>query len=121
MTPSSISTQFGAEWPGLRCGARTRRGGSCQSPAMKGRRRCRMHGSGGAPSGLRNGRFTDGYFTEEAVALRRAKADAARQAKRRVAILEEMGVLLNLFGDSRQRRRVDERLAALQKRYWSLL
>ena len=88
---------------------------------MKGRRRCRMHGSGGAPSEHRNGRFTDGNFTKEAIALRRAKAEAARRAKQRVDLLEQMGVLLNLFGVRRKRRRVDERLAALQKRYWSLL
>src|SRR5262245_39253811 len=27
-----------------RCGARTRRGTSCQAPAIRGRRRCRLHG-----------------------------------------------------------------------------
>ncbi|MGC1319451.1 MAG: HGGxSTG domain-containing protein [Pseudolabrys sp.] len=30
-----------------RCGARNRRGGFCRSPAVSGKRRCRMHG--GAP------------------------------------------------------------------------
>jgi hypothetical protein len=38
-----------------RCGARTRRGSECQSPAMP-NGRCRMHGgkSSGAPKGNRN-------------------------------------------------------------------
>lgn len=39
-----------------RCGARTRAGLPCMSPAVRGRRRCRMHGgtSPGAPKGNRN-------------------------------------------------------------------
>lgn len=37
-----------------RCGAKTRRNSACQSPAIKGKARCRMHGSAkgsGAPKG----------------------------------------------------------------------
>ena len=37
-----------------RCGAKTRRGTACQSPAVHGKRRCRLHGCGkgsGAPKG----------------------------------------------------------------------
>jgi uncharacterized protein YgbK (DUF1537 family) len=39
-----------------RCGARTRQGSPCQSPAVRGRQRCRMHGGTnvGAPKGNRN-------------------------------------------------------------------
>ena len=39
-----------------RCGARTRAGGPCRSPAIHGRARCRMHGGrgSGAPRGNRN-------------------------------------------------------------------
>ena len=39
-----------------RCLARTRTGTECQSPAVKGKRRCRMHGgtNPGAPKGNRN-------------------------------------------------------------------
>ncbi|WP_082594519.1 HGGxSTG domain-containing protein [Sphingomonas sp. Root710] len=39
-----------------RCGARTRSGTPCRSPAVKGNRRCRMHGGkgSGAPRGNRN-------------------------------------------------------------------
>jgi len=39
-----------------RCGARTRAGSSCRSPAIHGRARCRMHGGkgSGAPRGNRN-------------------------------------------------------------------
>jgi hypothetical protein len=40
-----------------RCGAKTRSGNACQSPAVSGKDRCRMHGGAkgsGAPHGNRN-------------------------------------------------------------------
>jgi glucans biosynthesis protein len=57
-----------------RCGARTRQGNPCQSPVVKGKRRCRMHGGAqgsGAPKGTRNGNYRHGFYTAEAVAERR--------------------------------------------------
>ena len=56
-----------------RCGAKNRAGGACQCPAMRGRRRCRLHGglSPGAPRGQRNGNFKDGHWTAEAIEERR--------------------------------------------------
>ena len=56
-----------------RCGARTRRGPPCQAPAIKGKRRCRMHGGAdgsGAPIGNRNA-LKHGFYTGEALAERR--------------------------------------------------
>lgn len=55
-----------------RCGAKNRAGGACQGPAMRGRKRCRLHGglSPGAPRGQRNGNFKDGQWTAEAIAER---------------------------------------------------
>jgi hypothetical protein len=53
-----------------RCGARTRSGKPCQSPAVNGKKRCRMHGGAkgsGAPSGERNGNYRHGRFTAEAI------------------------------------------------------
>ena len=45
-----------------RCGARTRAGAPCQRPAIRGRKRCRLHGglSPGAPRGSKNGNFRTG-------------------------------------------------------------
>ena len=51
-----------------RCGARTRTGASCRSPAVKGKRRCRMHGGAkgsGAPKGNQNA-LKHGTYTKEA-------------------------------------------------------
>jgi hypothetical protein len=58
-----------------RCGARTRQGKPCQSPIVKGKSRCRMHGGApgiGAPRGERNGNYRHGFYTAEAMAERRA-------------------------------------------------
>jgi hypothetical protein len=56
-----------------RCGAKIRSGGSCRSPAVRGKRRCRMHGGApgsGAPRGNHNARQR-GLFTRVAIAERR--------------------------------------------------
>ena len=52
----------------LRCGAKTRQGSSCQSPAMK-NGRCRMHGgkSRGAPLGESHGLFKHGLYTKQSL------------------------------------------------------
>jgi hypothetical protein len=52
-----------------RCGAKTRAGGTCQCPAIRGRSRCRLHGgwSSGAPRGRGNGNYKSGEFTAQAV------------------------------------------------------
>ena len=56
-----------------RCRAKIRCGGSCRSPAVRGKRRCRMHGGApgsGAPRANQNAR-QHGLFTREAIAERR--------------------------------------------------
>ena len=39
-----LKTRFGPNWPGVRCGARTKVGGECQRPAVKRSGRCTRHG-----------------------------------------------------------------------------
>lgn len=50
-----------------RCGASTRMGTPCLSPAVSGKKRCRMHGGSkgsGAPTGNRNAYVTGDYTRE---------------------------------------------------------
>jgi hypothetical protein len=56
-----------------RCGALTRSGSACQRPAMRNRKRCRLHGalSPGAPRGDKNGNFRNGNSTADAIEERK--------------------------------------------------
>lgn len=66
-----------------RCGARNRRGMSCQSPAVKGRARCRFHGGAdgiGGQLGNRNA-LKHGLYTAEAIACRRMVAALLRACR----------------------------------------
>jgi hypothetical protein len=56
-----------------RCDTKIRSGGLCRSPAVRGKKRCRMHGGApgsGAPRANQNARRR-GLFTREAIAERR--------------------------------------------------
>lgn len=67
-----------------RCGARTRAGGACRSPAVSGRRRCRMHGGAqgsGAPKKNSNALKT-GLYTADRLAMRRQVSLIMRASKR---------------------------------------
>lgn len=63
-----------------RCGARTRRGRPCQSPAMP-NGRCRMHG-GKSRSGREHGRYRHGFYTKQAIESRRAIAELLAESRR---------------------------------------
>ncbi|WP_456632183.1 HGGxSTG domain-containing protein [Bradyrhizobium sp. URHC0002] len=72
-----------------RCGAKTRWGAACRSPAVSGRKRCRMHGGApgsGAPKANRNAR-KHGLFTRDAIAERRQIQALLGEARK---LLEEM-------------------------------
>jgi uncharacterized protein YjcR len=75
----------------LRCGARTRSGAPCQSPAVQGKRRCRMHGGAegsGAPIGNQNA-LKHGRYTREAIESRKALRAMLRQASKLIRNLDE--------------------------------
>jgi len=72
-----------------RCGAKIRSGGSCRSPAVRGKRRCRMHGGApesGAPRGNQNAR-KHGLFTKAAIAERKQIQALLADARK---LLQEM-------------------------------
>jgi len=66
-----------------RCGAKTRKGGTCKSPVVGGKKRCRMHGGApgsGAPQGNKNA-VKHGLYTREAIAQRRQLRELIRQSR----------------------------------------
>jgi hypothetical protein len=67
-----------------RCGARTRMGASCRSPAVGGKKRCRMHGGAkgsGAPKNNQNA-VKHGTYTKEAFRQRAEMRGIFREAKK---------------------------------------
>ena len=81
--------QTGAMRKSPRCGAKTRSGGQCLAPAVRGRRRCRMHGGAvgsGAPKGNQNA-LKHGRFTREEIMRRRRLRDLLRKSD---ALLQEL-------------------------------
>jgi uncharacterized protein YjcR len=67
-----------------RCGAKTRSGKPCKSPAVDGKKRCRMHGGApgsGAPRGNKNA-VKHGLYTREAIAQRRQLGELVRQSRK---------------------------------------
>ena len=79
-------------WPmhrSLSCGARTRRGSPCRSPAVKGRRRCRMHGGAagsGAPAGNRNA-FRHGRYSRELIEFRQTMRELLRDSAETIELV----------------------------------
>src|SRR5215470_9398176 len=76
-----------------RCGARARSGKPCQSPVVRGKRRCRMHGGAagsGAPTGNKNA-LRHGHYAAEAIARRRQLSELIRAARATLANIELRG------------------------------
>jgi uncharacterized protein YjcR len=74
----------------LRCGAKTRSGKPCRSPAVQGKKRCRMHGGApgsGAPRGNKNA-LKHGQYTREAIAERRQISELMRQSRKLLLKIE---------------------------------
>ena len=66
-----------------RCGAKTRTGKPCQSPIVRGRKRCRMHGGAkgsGAPPGNQNA-LKHGLYTRQAKDQRKMLNRLLRESK----------------------------------------
>ena len=91
MTPSApINPMHAARFLSPRCGAKTRRGTPCKAPAMRGRKRCRMHGgpSPGAPRGNRHN-WRHGRYSREAIERRREVAELIREMR---SLMRQLGV-----------------------------
>jgi uncharacterized protein YjcR len=69
-----------------RCGAKTRSGAYCKSPAVRGKQRCRMHGGArgsGAPKGNRNA-LKHGLYTKASIEEQKHVRALIRQAQKLV-------------------------------------
>ena len=90
LTEAGHATRFGPDWPGRRCGAKTRAGGACQNPAIGGRSRCKLHG--GRSTGPRTPAGKARVIAANTKHGRRSKAHVARvreiNAELRRVILE---------------------------------
>jgi uncharacterized protein YjcR len=73
-----------------RCGAKTRSGAPCRSPAVHGKKRCRMHGGApgsGAPRGNQNA-LKHGLYSKAAIAERKQVRTLIRQSQKRLQDIE---------------------------------
>jgi uncharacterized protein YjcR len=73
-----------------RCGAKSRSGKPCRSPAVTGKKRCRMHGGAagsGAPRGNKNA-LKHGRYTRKAIEERRQLRALLRQSQSLIQQIE---------------------------------
>jgi hypothetical protein len=69
-----------------RCGAKTRRGTACQAPAVRDKKRCRMHGGAkgsGAPVGNQNA-LKHGMYTHESLEFQKHVRDLLREGSKAI-------------------------------------
>ena len=74
--------RFGPDWPGIRCGAKTRAGPPCKKPAMRGKARCQLHGgkSTGAKTAAGRAKLS-ALHLKHGRCTTAAKEDAKRRAQ----------------------------------------
>ena len=87
--------RFGPNYPGPRCGARTRKGTPCQRPAYSHNGRCRLHG--GSSTGPRTeeglarliaSKIKHGRFTKEKRAEAKRRAEQGREMRAELTEIE---------------------------------
>ena len=99
-----LETRFGPDWPGVRCGARTKVGGKCQRPAVKQTGRCTRHGGKSPGPRTQAGRdkiaalhTTHGRLSKEKREAAKKRADLGRKVRAEIKQIEanliEQGVL----------------------------
>ena len=90
-----IEWRFGPDWPGQRCGAKTRRGTACQRPANRKNGRCRLHGGASTGAKTEEGRarisaanLRHGKFTKDKLEKRRENAAKGREIRKELRQME---------------------------------
>ena len=101
------ATRFGANWPGERCGAKTRRGTPCQRPAHKINGRCSLHG--GLSSGPKTNeglqRISEanrkhGRYTKDKLERQRRAAEVGRTVRVELKRIEQCLLDAGLISDA---------------------
>ena len=92
-------TRFGPDWPGQRCGAKTRAGGPCQKPALRGKNRCQLHGGRSTGPRTEAGRAriaaahtTHGRLTKEKRAEAKRRAEVGREVRAELRNIEGLAL-----------------------------
>jgi glucans biosynthesis protein len=101
-----------------RCGARTRGGAPCRAPALRNKKRCRLHGgwSPGAPRNELHPNFKGGKYSQEGKALvRRLKAMAKVGEVLLVRTLDDAGLSRKVPASLRRRAHVKRARAEAKK------
>ena len=90
-----VEWRFGPDWPGQRCGARTRQGTACLRPANKKNGRCRLHGGASTGAKTEEGRarisaanLRHGKFTKDKIEKWRASAAKGREIRKELRQME---------------------------------
>ena len=98
------ATQFGPEWAGQRCGARTKAGTPCQRPAVKRTGRCARHGGKSTGPRTEEGRARiaaaqtkHGRLTKEKRAEARQRAQLGREIRAELRSIEKELVTVGLL------------------------
>jgi hypothetical protein len=98
--------RFGPDWPGQRCGARTRRGTECLKPALKDRNRCQLHGGRSCGATTLAGReklaaskTKHGRFTKQKRAEAKRRAETGRRVRGELKRIERQIVDEGLMPD----------------------
>ena len=103
-----IETRFGPNWPGVRCGAKTKKGNACQRPAVKRTGKCTRHGGKSTGPRTQAGRdkiaalhTTHGRLTKEKRQEAKRRAAVGRKFRAEVKQIEasliEQGLLCRIW------------------------
>ena len=94
-----IEWRFGPDWPGPRCGAKTRRGTACQRPANKKNGRCRLLSGGSTGASTEEGRarisaanLRHGKFTKDKLEKCRANAAKGREIRKELRQIKRVSI-----------------------------
>ena len=90
-----LETRFGPNWPGVRCGARTKAGGKCKRRAVKRTGRCTRHGGKSTGPRTQAGlnkitalHTTHGRLTKEKREAAKKRAEVGRAVRAEIKQIE---------------------------------